>query len=152
MLYIADNKWQDFYSEPGDRQGQADLIDLQHTIPSTVDKYAVSEKLFTQREFIEWRPAMEMWMDVRVVFVVVGGQPDDEPGPWRWKLEGTDAGTFFWDHEKRDFDFRHGVGIIDKVVDRRIGEAARANLSDQLQTYRRDRTVEILPATVARTL
>lgn len=104
-----------------------------------------------QRELIEWLPEMEMWLDIRAIFVVVGAQPDGESGPWRWKLEGADAGAFVWDSEKRDLEFRRGVGIVDEDVYRRIGEAARANLSDQLQAYMRNKTLEILPVTIDRT-
>lgn len=101
-----------------------------------------------RRKLIGYLATMYMWMDVRSIFVVVGAQPDDEPGPWRWRLEGTDAGAFVWDGEKRDFDFRRGVGAIDEDVNKRIGEFARANLSDLLH---RNRTVEIMPVTIVRT-
>ncbi|OAA75732.1 hypothetical protein LEL_07720 [Akanthomyces lecanii RCEF 1005] len=132
VLYIADDKWKDFCSEPGDRQHAADLLNRNHTIPNTVSRYAVSEKLFLQRELIEWLPEMETWLDIRAIFVVVGAQPDSESGPWRWKLEGADAGNFVWDTEKQELEFRRGVGIINEDVYRMIGEAARTNLSDQL--------------------
>ncbi len=104
-----------------------------------------------QRELIEWLPEMETWLDIRAIFVVVGAQPDGESGPWRWKLEGADAGTFVWDTEKQELEFRRGVGIIDEDVYRRIGEAARTNLSDQLRAYMMNKAPEILPVMVART-
>ncbi|KAM3528412.1 hypothetical protein NHJ13051_002393 [Beauveria bassiana] len=150
-LYISDEQWEGFLEEPCLFRSRRGLYNRHVKVHPNVSRFAVSESFFTQRNLLERLPDVETWMDLRVVFVVVGAQPDVRQRTVRWKLEDVDKGAFIWDRERQDFDFRRGTGtLVDADAYRRIGDAARAHLPKGLLQHHNMKTLEIRPVSVGR--
>ncbi|KAM3500563.1 hypothetical protein MY10362_006286 [Beauveria mimosiformis] len=144
-LYISDKKWPEFLYEPSHRMRRRDLYNRNVEVHSNVTRFAVSES-FMRADLLKTLPDVETWMDLRVVFVVVGAQPDVRLATVRWELEGVDGGAFIWDRERQDFDFRKGAGtLVDADAYTRIGDAARAHLPEGLLQHHNMKTLEIRP-------
>lgn len=133
-LYITHDKWEDFCHEASDRLFEPDLHDRSVDLQSDLTSIAVPEALFNDTDVISWLPEVERWFEhLRVVFVVVGSQPNNTLGPWRWELQGTKAGAFFWNKEKEEFEFQPGSEVVgNEALYKRIGEAARSGLRKEL--------------------
>ncbi|KAM3509918.1 hypothetical protein MY11210_006108 [Beauveria gryllotalpidicola] len=150
-LYISAEKWREFLDEPSNRMRERDLSNRNVEIHPNVTRFAVSESFFTRADLLKSLPDIETWMDLRVVFVVVGAQPDIRLTTVRWELEGVDGGVFVWDRERQDFHFRRGTGtLVDAAAYKRIGDAARAHLPDGLLKHDNMQTLEIRPVRVGR--
>ncbi|KAM3455750.1 hypothetical protein MY3296_002168 [Beauveria thailandica] len=150
-LYISDEKWRDFLNEPSHRMSRRDLRNRNVQVHPNVTRFAVSESFFTRADLLKTLPDVETWMDLRVVFVVVGAQPDVRLTTVRWELEGVDGGAFIWDRERQDFGFRKGTEtLVDEDAYTRIGDAARAHLPEGLLQHHNLKTLEIRPVSVGR--
>ncbi|KAM3482968.1 hypothetical protein MY8738_003652 [Beauveria namnaoensis] len=150
-LYISDETWPDFLRLPRRRMRRRGLYNRNVKVHPNVSRFAVSESFFTRCDLLETLPDVETWMDLRVVFVVVGAQPDVRLRTVRWELEDVDEGAFIWDRERQDFNFRRGTGtLVDADAYRRIGDAARAHLPKGLLQHHNIKTLEIRPVSVGR--
>ncbi len=148
-LYVPDDKWADFCVELTDRMGEPDLVNRNLDATNKVTRIAVSETLFLQTEVSQWLPSLQIQLDLGVIFVVVGTQPDVQQGPWRWELEGIDAGAFVWNMDSREFEFQQGTGTIyDEDVYRKIAEATLC-LRERMVWYSVG-SVEVRPVSITR--
>ncbi|OAA43257.1 hypothetical protein NOR_04624 [Metarhizium rileyi] len=136
VLYVTDEKWEDFCFEAADRLFEPDLHGRSVDLQSDLMRIAIPEALFYQTDLMSWLPDVERWFEhLRVLFVVMGSQPNDTFGPWRWELQGVEAGAFLWNKEKEEFEYEPGSGVLgDEALLKKIGEAARNGLRDELIT------------------
>lgn len=113
---------------------EPDLQDISVDLGSDLTKIAVSENLFWKTDLMNYLPEMEVWFEhLKVLFVVMGSQPDEMKGPWRWELQGTDGGAFIWTGDSEEFTFRKGnETFIQEEVYKRMEEAANKGLRQDL--------------------
>ncbi|KAK6859649.1 hypothetical protein PG995_003285 [Apiospora arundinis] len=105
--YVPDGKWEDFCLEAMDRLSEPDLMGKSVDLHSALRSVAVSETLFQRADVISYLPEAQRWYEgLQVLYVVIGPQPDGEPGPWRWSLDGLDGGAILWDREQEQFELQ----------------------------------------------
>ncbi|KAK6821071.1 hypothetical protein PG987_015471 [Apiospora arundinis] len=122
-LYVPDGKWEDFCLEAMDRLSEPDLMGKSVDLHSALRSVAVSETLFQRADVISYLPEAQRWYEgLQVLYVVIGPQPDGEPGPWRWSLDGLDGGAILWDREQEQFELQG------------VSEGSDKNLYDWVQT------------------
>jgi hypothetical protein len=133
-LYITPKMWEEFCTEPFDRLSEPDLRNRSVDLHSDLTKIAVSDTFFLKNADVGGLPEMEMWFEcLRVLFIVVGTQPNDLLGPWRWEMEGTEGAAFFWNKDSETFDLQEGsenIGV--ESLYERIREAAHKELREEL--------------------
>lgn len=122
---------------------EPDLINQNLDLSSDLTRVAVSETLFMRADMIVGLPEIQVWfMHLTVLFVVVGAQPDEIPGPRRWHV-GDEA-----------FRFERGPDAwMEEDVYARIGEAANGGLREEMRgqpLHHQSQGLEIRPIFVSR--
>ncbi len=134
---------------------EPDLINQNLDLSSDLTRVAVSETLFMRADMIVGLPEIQVWfMHLTVLFVVVGAQPDEIPGPRRWQLDNTKGGAFRWHVGDEAFRFERGPDAwMEEDVYARIGEAANGGLREEMRgqpLHHQNQGLEIRPIFVSR--
>ncbi|KAG5958832.1 hypothetical protein E4U57_001064 [Claviceps arundinis] len=146
-LYIPQDKWSQFLSEPGDNdmgnvpREQSEVTDVTVVNPKLI-RFALPEAVFWDPEMLELLPQLpghrQVWYDDPAkFFVIMGVQPEQisptEQDSWSWEMKGTEMGALVWDKTKQEFVFEQGAETLDEehvALFARIEEAARVNLRE----------------------
>lgn len=129
-LYIAPTQLYNFYVESSDRIEEPDLFDRIINVVPVLSRFAVPVALL-QAEDDPLREIFDEFRCLAVLFIIVNTPPeftDNEMKVQRqWKLESPQGQgrAFFWNHDRRRFDWQDGEYIGDKALYRQIEEASK---------------------------
>ena len=146
VLYVAADKWNEFWCEPDDRCSRPDMMDQLISVhPANVTRIAMPEALFrgegevaaTLAELIVniisssffdfWFSDLQQLQDqffgnISVLLIMVNTPLDLQPVnngmkvQPRWELKNVEGGAFFWNHDHRRFDFNGSDHLIDEAL------------------------------------
>ena len=129
-LYVALDRLNDFWCEPGDRQAQPDLLEQLVNVHSEVTRIAVPEALLP-KEVAPLRDMFLYYCNVRVLYIVIGAQPDPQSKDndkklqrW-WELDNTRGGALIWNQDRKGFDREDVEHMGDEARYKLIEEAAK---------------------------
>ncbi|KAK7752601.1 hypothetical protein SLS62_005370 [Diatrype stigma] len=118
VLYFTHNQWDECIREHYDRMFEPDLVERNLEMRVDVKRMAVPEEALRQSETNILAEMFEQFSWVDVIFILCGVQPDSQlvdgitlRVQQRWELENAEGGAFFWNHDRRGFDFKDGERI-----------------------------------------
>ncbi|MCJ1436609.1 hypothetical protein MMC27_005989 [Xylographa pallens] len=131
VLYVALDRWDEFFREPDNRCFQPDLVGQTLDITTAnVTRIAVSETLFQKEVAGELAYILAQWYSqLEELFIIVDPQPDmqfadiDMKAQQRWELQSLQSKTFFWNSAPGCFEDRDGKNVDDETLCRLVGEA-----------------------------
>lgn len=150
VLYFAYDHWDACIREHFDRMFEPDLVERNLEMRVETRRLAVSEEaLLLHHDSNVISEIFEHFLRMKVLFVICGVQPDPQfvdgitGVQQRWEFETAQGGAFFWDHDRRAFDFRGGERVpIHEPVYKRIEEAIE-DIVPELTRWNHMRTLEI---------
>ena len=151
-LYVALEKWDEFFLEPFDRIEEPDLCNRAFEIlPPQITRIAVSQELL-QRKLGRLAYLFEWYDNLDTLFIIIDTPPDLQPEDkdtgvqQRWELKSTQGATFSWDHDRDAF-----VGQCDDTSDQVLYEliqGASTGLGRRLASINK-RNFEVQPGFAA---
>lgn len=132
IMYIASNQMYDYYVGPWDRLNEADVEGQIVSFQYWLGALAVSEVMIREMpedllEILDWA------MHVRVLYVIVGEEPDlatvGARVRWRWEVDGDGRRGYLWDRDGDGFRWgdgeRTGGEELGKKIEEMSGEIAK---------------------------
>ncbi|KAJ3492582.1 hypothetical protein NLG97_g5287 [Lecanicillium saksenae] len=152
-LYVSEDRWMQFCLECTNRMGEPDLLNQNLDLSSDLTKVAISDALFMRLDFGADFADVQIWFQyLTVLFVVIGTQPDEAPGSWRWEVQNTTGGVFVWHEENKEFLYQRGDDELfgDEVYER-MGEVVNTGFREAMsRRVTADQGLEIRPVSIIR--
>ncbi|KAF4987090.1 hypothetical protein FDECE_15613 [Fusarium decemcellulare] len=117
VLFVALDKMVDIELDPVNRMEEPDLEGRIVTSHHHIKRFAIPEAAFRSEGSL--RHLMDWYGILKVLFVLVGAQPDFEG---QWEVDTTRGKSFIWDHERGSFEWGPGECLGDEDLYKRIEE------------------------------